>query len=344
MHTPLVFVHIVTFNSEQFLSRCLTSLLEQSGFVLGERLHIHITDNASTDGSWEIASRFVRDGITTSQCHRNLGFCGGHNEGAFRFLESGAQFFLVLNPDIRLEQDAIFEMVEELRQFPAAGSVCAKLYRADDDLEPVSPPRLDSAGMILTPSLRHFDRGSDDVDTYHESEFVFGGTGACLMLRREFVESASLKDLLFEGDVDKLYPQLEEGRSRRVFLFDEAFFAYREDADLAWRGQIFGWGCRFCASARGYHRRVVLPTNRGALPALLNKLGVRNRFLLQLNNWSASEDLASLIPGCIFRNLVVIVGVILFERSSLTAFREILLLWRRAMERRRVIRSRRARK
>ena len=41
--------------------------------------------------------------------------------------------------------------------------------------------------------------------------------------------------------------------------FDEDFFAYREDADLAWRAQLLGWSCLYVPEAIARHGRRVTP-------------------------------------------------------------------------------------
>jgi hypothetical protein len=89
---------------------------------------------------------------------------------------------------------------------------------------------------------------------------------------------------------------------------------------------------------------VVLPERRSDLPAFINKLGVRNRFLLQINNafpCLAPGCIAAVLGGAIFRNLVVVAGVLLKERSSLRAFHELAVLLPRARFVRGVNRSRR---
>ena len=39
-----------------------------------------------------------------------------------------------------------------------------------------------------------------------------------------------------------------------IGLFDESFFAYLEDVDLAWRGRAAGWRCLYAPAARVLHR------------------------------------------------------------------------------------------
>ena len=69
--------------------------------------------------------------------------------------------------------------------------------------------------------------------------------------------------------------------------FDEAFFAYREDADLAWRAQWMGWRCLYVPEAQGHHVRRVLPERRAELPAEINMHSFKNRFLLRIKNMDA---------------------------------------------------------
>jgi len=338
---PSLLAHIVTWNSPSCTARCIEALLAQKGFVDGQ-IKIVLTDNASSN---EVPEKLVKEFAGRLQIFRNnqnLGFCAAHNRGAQLFLNGPWDYFLIINPDLRLEKNALFQLMQALERRPEAGSACPKLYRADDNLEPIEPRTLDAAGIYMTPTLRHFDRGSGEIENgaYDEECFVFGGSGACLLMRRRFVE-----DMLFEAGsaekvVERIYPQLAGDRELRAPLFDEAFFAYREDADLAWRAQLLGWKCIFVPSAVGYHKRVVLPERRKHLPAELNLYGVRNRFLLQLNNFSW-QLWRAVVPGLIWRNMLVVLGAVFKERSSLPALRQVVMLGPRALRRRRLVFERR---
>ena len=124
--------------------------------------------------------------------------------------------------------------------------------------------------------------------------------------------------------------------------FDEDFFAYREDADLAWRAQLLGWNCVYVPDAVARHGRRVTPERRSALPAAINYYSVRNRFLLRMKNQTAGHALRFLLPA-LARDLQVIGYVLLKERSSIGALGDVLRLWRTTMMKRRAIMARRRR-
>ena len=339
---PSIYAHIVSYNSGTEILRCVESLRCQKDFKLGSNLIITIRDNASRVETQNIL-KSIGDPISVISNQQNLGFCGAHNQGVFEFLKGGAQYFLVLNPDVALTPSCLAELVKAIDGQSRLGAATPLLLRAKDDLTPEHPLIIDAAGMYLTPSLRHFDRGSGQP--YHSAtmnpEYVFGGTGACLLLRRDFIEAMILEGPKHDRDSERVYPQLALDRETRAALFDEAFFAYREDADLAWRATVLGWACRFVPSAIAYHRRALREGSRENSSSAINLLGVKNRFLLQVNNYSWIRNPIGIFPGLIFRNLVVLLGVLVQERSSLPAIMQFFKLFRRALERRRILFRRR---
>lgn len=308
-----VLSHIVTFNHAATLRLCLEALKRSVGCAL----EIIVTDNCSADNSHEIAAGF---GAKAKRNGINLGFCAGHNGIVAEFLKSEHTHLCILNPDVAVTPDCLAILARNCAELTTP-----KLLRGDDSLNAVTPARIDAAGMILTPSLRHFDRGSQQLDgpEYSCEEFVFGGTGACLMISRSALERLLLPDTPFDQDIALLHPGT--GQPNTPKLFDEAFFAYREDAELAWRAQRLGLRCRYVPTAIAVHKRAVLPETRGAQSAFVNGLGVRNRFLLQGLHYSPRYYRA-LLPGFVFRNLIVIAGVLLRERTSLRALRELWIL------------------
>lgn len=342
MEAPHTYISIVTYNSASYICACLHAIIQLEHYTPGSNLTIEVIDNASTDETCDLILGEFADLVTLVKNPINLGFSGGHNLAVTHFLNGNADYFLVLNPDVSLSPPALEKLVLGIEKFEKVGAVSPLLIRADEELRMLEPAVVDSAGIIMTPSLRHFDRGaeSEAIEEFQREEFVFGGTGACLLLNREFIEDVSFRGEKYEEDLGLVYPELLDGMNERTQLFDEAFFAYREDADLAWRAQRLGWNCLFLPNAYGFHRRKVTPERRQELPPIINLLGVKNRFLLQLNNLSFLPYRNTWLPGVFLRNILVVIGVLLVERPSLKGLHQAWLLRRRARERCRLIRDR----
>ncbi|HEV7488060.1 MAG TPA: glycosyltransferase family 2 protein [Thermoanaerobaculia bacterium] len=315
----LVSVVIVTWNSAPFLRRCLAALAAQTHPSI-ELIHV---DNASSDDSVAI----VRGGARATHIinDRNRGFSAAVNQ-AVRV--ANGEFVLLLNPDAYLEPDYISSLVSALTGF---GMATGKLLQAETKL-------VDSKGIRMTRSGRHFDIGqgsresgvgsrkskntlsasSDPRPPTPDHPEVFGVSGAAAMYRATFI-----RDVTIGGE-----------------FLDEDFFAFREDADVAWRGRLFGWKAIYVPEAIAHHVRSVTPEKRRALSAVINMHGVKNRFLLRLKNEGLYLALRN-APFELTRDLIVILATLTIERSSLPA---LTWLWKnrgRIMEKRRAIQSRR---
>ncbi len=306
-----VAVTIVTFNSAHYIEGCLEQVLAQSYAPL----EIVVVDNASSDGTVSVLRRFEgRPGVRIVYNSENVGFAGGQNQAMAASGE--ADWILTLNPDVRVMPGFVAAMVEAGRSSAEIGSVCPKLLAASPEFELASPPLLDSTGIYMTPSLRHLDRGNRVADRgqYEAAEYVFGGSGAACLYRRTMI-----RDVEVAGE-----------------FFDCDFFAYREDADVAWRAQLLGWKCLYTPAAVGLHVRTAVPENRRALPAIINFHSVKNRWLLRIKN--ATWDLyRHYWWPMTLRDTVVIGGCLLREWSSLPAFSRVLSLWPRTWRKRREI-------
>jgi GT2 family glycosyltransferase len=323
---PKTIIHVVTYN-EKTVRPCLESMLAQEDFVIGQNFEIIVSDNQSGPETWGMLKEF-EDKVTLIRRDGNYGFAGGHNAGIAECLKKGAEFVLVANADLKLEKDFLKKLVIELQADSSAGMASPRLYRADAELNPINPPTLDACGMFFTTDIRHFDRASQEVDIaqYPDKQYVFGATGAAMLLKRSFILNA----------------QYNWDDTKEFELFDNSFFVYREDADLSWRAQTLGWNCLYIPDAIAHHVRLVLPEKRSKLPQEYNRFGVRNRFLMQVNNLTPYSALVC-VKGLLFRNLVVIFGCLLIERSSLKGISEAVKLFPNAWKKRRQIANKRRR-
>jgi GT2 family glycosyltransferase len=258
-------------------------------------------DNASNDDSVAIVRSRFPDAILI-QNTTNEGFARAVNQGVAR---CSGEYVQLVNPDAFLEPEYVAKLVDAL-QVEGVGSATGKLMRAEGS-------GVDSKGIRMTRTGRHFD-----IEEGEERE-VFGVSGAAAMYRMSFIRDVTLSDGQF---------------------LDEDFFAYREDADVAWRGRLFGWRAVYVPDAVGWHVRTVTPEKRRELPPFINMHSFKNRFLLRIKNEGLYLALRN-APFELARDLVTIGAVLTIERTSLPALS---WLWRnrkRMFAKRREIQRRR---
>lgn len=130
----------------------------------------------------------------------------------------------LFNNDMELAPDCLAELVAEIERHPRIGSVTPKM------LDFAERSSLDGAGDALSWRGGGRRRGHEqrDVGQYEEAQEVFGPCGGAALYRRSALDA--------------------------VGGFDEAYFAYYEDIDWAFRAQLQGFRCRYVPGAVLYHR------------------------------------------------------------------------------------------
>jgi GT2 family glycosyltransferase len=297
-----VAVNIVTYNSAEDICACLESLTQQTF----KNFRIHVLDNASTDDTIQRLASFDIDLIRSGS---NSGFAKAHND----LIRSWpAEYVLILNPDTVLKPDFLKNIVAALDARPDAASASGKLLRMDG-------MTLDSTGIVMHRSQRHLDRGAGEPDLgqFDKDEDIFGPSGAAAVYRL-----TALNDVAIYGQ-----------------FFDEDFFAYREDADLAWRCRLMGWASIYVPGAVALHRRRVTPERRSQLSALINYHSVKNRFLLRVNNMTPSLYIRD-FWRITMRDAAVVGYVFIKEWSSIRGLLYIIRHLPRLWRKRRLIQSR----
>lgn len=226
----------------------------------------------------------------------NLGFASGHNRLLKRAFSAGAARVLVLNPDVLLDPGAISALSAVVEGQAENCLYGPALARIDDDSSSVA--LVDSLGIAWSRSGRHFDidQGRPLPRLDGSVSDVCGVTGACMLVSGRG----------FDAIV-----------SATGYFFDDTFLAYREDAELCVRASKVGVGSRSVMLPGFGHVRSVRGFQRGkAIPDLL---GVRNRFLMK---WRLGRHRPGNVVLACFRDVLVIVAVLLGERSSMPGLKE----------------------
>jgi GT2 family glycosyltransferase len=231
---PDITVVVVNFNSDTYLRGCIASLARQT-FANFETI---VVDNASSDDSLaRIAEKPER--LTILRQSENLGFAGGNNVGA---RAGQGKWLALLNPDAEAAPDWLEAMMRAVAQRPSHRMLACQQISLHD------PARLDGAG-----------------DCYLAYGYAWrGGFGHPL------TDAPPSGECFAPCGAAALYP-------RDVFLesggFDERYFCYHEDVDIAFRLRMQGERCQYVSDAIVRHAGSGI-TGRSSRFAVFH--GVRN--------------------------------------------------------------------
>lgn len=212
-----VAVLIVTYNSAEQIATCLRSVLAECE---GVSQQIIVVDNASRDDTVGIIRREFPDVILVEP-GRNLGFAAGVNEAA---RHANAEFLLLLNPDTEVRGHAVDRVVEFARAHPRHGFYGGRTLKPDGSLEPSS-----CWGAPTLWSLFLYAVGATTFAPRHpvlDPESLGGW-------RRDSVREV--------GIITGCFLLADRVAWERLGGFDERYFMYGEDADLAIRARAAGY-------------------------------------------------------------------------------------------------------
>jgi GT2 family glycosyltransferase len=304
-----VAIVIVAWNSASFLPGCLDSLRG----LRRPAQELVVVDSGSVDGTADLVRRdYPEAGLIERD--ENVGFCRGNNLG---IRATSSPYVLALNPDTELEPEFLERLLPAFED-PRVGIATGKLLRFDR-------LTLDSAGQRLSRARRPKDRGygRPDRGQFDRDEEVFGACGAAALYRRTMLDSIA-----------------DPGPS----YFDERFFAFGEDLDLAWRAQRCGWSTAYRHRAVGYHARGGSATRAPRLRRRIAMLGrspeirfhaVKNRYLTILRNDSVAGYLRNL-PFIWSRDLATLALLLVTSPGVLVRIWRQRALFRDALRRRRL--------
>ncbi|GAF64994.1 putative glycosyltransferase [Bacillus sp. TS-2] len=308
-----VVVSIVTFNSEQDIVNCLDALANQSLSIH----EIQVIDNFSKDHTVQlIEDWFVKNKNIPLKLVKNLsnvGFAKGHNQVIRDLTKRNRiyEYLLVLNPDVILDSDFIVNCTRVLEEHQNIGSATGKLYRDKKN------KRLDSTGLTISKTRRAFDRGANEIDNgqWDQKQEIFGVSGAAAIYRYEMIQESMV------------YNE----------FFDETFFAYKEDVDIAWRAQNLGWDSLFIPNAIAVHLRGWdEERSRSTVPLFIRKHSYINRHYMMLKNEFLPMFFLNSIT-IVFFEFMMLLYLLLFETKTLTAWRDFLQNFKKMRKKRKYI-------
>jgi hypothetical protein len=210
---PLVSVIVVNYNGLNLLEDCFRSITHQSYI----NYEIILVDNGSKDNSISFMKEHYSN-VQIVPLSSNIGFAAGTNAG---IKEAKGEYLLTLNNDTCVFSDFIEKLIQPMMREHAVGMCASKMISPDK--------KINSTGICISRSGAAWDRGGFEQDTgqYDHEEEVFGPCAGAALYRKTMLDE--------------------------IGLFDEDFFLFMEDVDLAFRARLAGWKCMYVPTARVVH-------------------------------------------------------------------------------------------
>lgn len=313
---PAVSILVLNWNGQHFLERCLLSLQAQTY----RAFEVILVDNGSSDGSMGYVKERFSDWLAQAQLphlrllelSHNSGFSGG-NIAALAATSPASRFIATLNNDTWADAGWLSELVEALENNSKWGSACGPMLFASAHGQ--AAEKIASAGIEVRRDGLALDRKlGQNWQAGETPQEIFGPCAGAALYRRSALDA--------------------------VGFFDPAFFAYLEDADLAWRLRLAGWPTLYLPDAKVWHE--YSGTGGQGSPFKNFQLG-RNRVWVLFKNWPTGL-LLRYAPRILFYDLAASLYTLLKGnphslRGRLAALR--LGHLRRVWEQRKLIQSRR---
>ena len=308
-------VGIITYNdlSAKYLADFLPSLKEALNFLKPDDYQVYAFDNSAPEHQENriILSSEPYSFVKYSGRGVNLGFSRAYNILITSAYNDQAEYFLVINPDTVLEKDAIKKLLAALENDAKLASASPKILRWDF-LNRLKTKTIDSLGIILKPGLRFADlgQGVEDQGQFDQAS-ILGPSGAAGLFRL-----SALKKVVEYNDA-----------SKNSQYFDERFFMYKEDCDLAYRLFLAGYKSALVPTALVYHDRTAASSGRSLWHILqdrnrksrqIRSWSFRNQHLLFVKHWS-QQNLASKIV-IIYRVLAMFIFSLILEQFLLKQY------------------------
>ena len=214
---------IVNWNTKDLLKNCLNSIYQTIHDLTFE---VIVVDNASSDGSIEMLEKEFTSVIRIIN-KENKGFGAANNQA---FAEMKGKYALLLNTDTVLTAAAVKKMWNFCEVNEKAAIVCGQLLNADGSKQNsvASFPSLLTLAANTSlleflfpgryPSKRYKHKSPIEVDS---------AIGACIMIRKKALDEAG--------------------------FFDERYFFFFEETDLAYTMRLKGWKIYQVPDALVYH-------------------------------------------------------------------------------------------
>ena len=241
-------VLVVNFRRAADTLECLDSLLR----IQEPQFDIFLVDNGSGEQDAILLSEYAArypERIIFFADSQNRGFTGAHNRLFAGILPKGSyEYLLLLNNDTSVEPDFLTQMLTRIDRSQRIEMVAARMMKYDDRT------CVDNLGITFYKCGLASNRKSIE-------DPLLGPCGGCALYTADLLQH--------------IYQTTGE-------YFDEQFFCYAEDTDLAWRAVLLGYRAAYADDAVVYHKGSV--ASGGPNNDFVLYHGIRNSLFVLIKN------------------------------------------------------------
>lgn len=264
-------VVICNFNKKDYVLECVQSVLESKV----DNFDIYVVDNASTDGSVEALEKTYGDQITVLANEENLGGSGGFNTGLRVVRDKGYEYFMCLDDDALVDENAIFELFEYMEANPDVGMAGCRVYHRQ------MPDYIQQCGLYI------------DFDHY-----------TAQTIGADQLEDGTLPDVI-ECDTVATCAVMVRGsviRETNVGIMPEDNFIYWDDMEWGHRIHLAGYRVVTLAAAKALHQ---MGANTKRPNTFINYYMWRNRtnFFMRYTPEEKMDEMSAQVLGAIFDSM-----------------------------------------
>lgn len=222
----LLSIIIVSFNTKKITQSCLTAL-KKNFKKYPIDYQVIVVDNGSSDGSVDMLKKIEKkwQNLKLIISEKNLGFGKGNNLG---LKYATGKYILYLNSDVIVNDLDFNDLINLMENYHDVGALTVKVMLPIGEIDPASHRGFPTlwrsftyfSGLeklffnipILNKIFGGYHLAHFNLDEIHEIE---SGTGAFLLVRKEILD--------------------------KIGGFDEDYFAYGEDIEMAWQIKKLGY-------------------------------------------------------------------------------------------------------
>lgn len=262
---------ICNYNKKDFVLECVQSVQESKV----HNFDIYVVDNASTDGSVEALRETYGNDITILANSENLGGSGGFNTGLRVVRDKGYDYFMCLDDDALVDENAIQVLYEYMETHPDVGMAGCRVYHRQ------MPDYIQQCGLL--------------IDFEHCTAKTIGA---------DQLEDGSLPEVI-ECDTVATCAVMVRGsiiRDTDVGIMPEDNFIYWDDMEWGHRIHLAGYKVVTLAAAKALHQ---MGANVKRPNTFINYYMWRNRtnFFMRYTPEDKLEEMSVRILGDFFDSM-----------------------------------------